>query len=387
MYPNRPIWAEVDLSAIRDNLLAVKERVGRGVRVMAVVKSDAYGHGKLEVARALDPYADWFGVSFVDEGVELRQAGFDQPILCMVTPLSDELDAVVKYRLTPVLSDAELGERLGERLARMGWMDAYRETRGLSPLFPVHVKVDTGMGRLGVWHAEAPETVARIEAVPGVHVAGLMTHFPLADGEDRSFVGEQLARFAKVRRELEKKGLKPELCHAANSAAIADLPESFLDMVRPGLALYGSYSSPHVTRNLGVRTAIALRARIAAVKTLPAGTTVSYGRLHRLERETPVGVLPLGYADGWRRSLSGRAEVLVRGKRRPIIGTICMDMCMVDLGGLGEVAPGEVVTLLGRDYSGSKIEVEEAARWMDTIPYEVTCGLSERVPRHYLRTE
>ena len=387
MYPNRPIWAEVDLSAIRDNLLAVKERVGRGVKVMAVVKSDAYGHGKLEVARALDPYADWFGVSFVDEGVELRQAGFDQPILCMVTPLSDELDAVVKYRLTPVLSDAELGERLGERLARMGWMDAYRETRGLSPLFPVHVKVDTGMGRLGVWHAEAPETVARIEAVPGVHVAGLMTHFPLADGEDRSFVGEQLARFAKVRRELEKKGLKPELCHAANSAAIADLPESFLDMVRPGLALYGSYSSPHVTRNLGVRTAIALRARIAAVKTLPAGTTVSYGRLHRLERETPVGVLPLGYADGWRRSLSGRAEVLVRGKRRPIIGTICMDMCMVDLGGLGEVTPGEVVTLLGRDYSGSKIEVEEAARWMDTVPYEVTCGLSERVPRHYLRTE
>jgi len=214
-----------------------------------------------------------------------------------------------------------------------------------------------------------------------------MTHFPLADGEDRSFAREQLERFAKVRRELERNGLRPELCHAANSAAIADLPESFLDMVRPGLALYGSYSSPNVTRNLGVRTAIALRARIAAVKTLPAGTTVSYGRLHRLERETSVGVLPLGYADGWRRSLSGRAEALVRGQRRPIIGAICMDMCMVDLGGLGEVAPGEVVTLLGRDYSGSKIEVEEAARWMDTIPYEVTCGLSERVPRHYLRTE
>jgi alanine racemase len=381
MYPNRPIWAEVDLSAIRDNLLAVKERVGRGVKIMAVVKSDAYGHGKLEVARALDPYADWFGVSFVDEGVELRQAGFDQPILCMVTPLPDELDAVIKYRLTPVLSDAGLAGHLGERLARMEWMSAYRRD------FDVHVKVDTGMGRLGVWHAEAPETVARIEAVPGVHVAGLMTHFPLADGEDRSFVGEQLARFARVRRELEGKGLSPELCHAANSAAIADLPESFLDMVRPGLALYGSYSSPHVTRNLGVRTAIALRARIASVKTLPAGATVSYGRLHRLERETPVGVLPLGYADGWRRSLSGRAEVLVRGKRRPIIGAICMDMCMVDLEGLGEVAPGEVVTLLGRDYSGSKIEVEEAARWMDTIPYEVTCGLSERVPRHYLRTE
>jgi len=381
MYPNRPIWAEVDLSAIRDNLFAVRERVGRGVKIMAVVKSDAYGHGKLEVARALDPYADWFGVSFVDEGVELRQAGFDQPILCMVTPLPDELDAVIKYRLTPVLSDAGLAGHLGERLARMEWMSAYRRD------FDVHVKVDTGMGRLGVWHAEAPETVARIEAVPGVHVAGLMTHFPLADGEDRSFVGEQLARFARVRRELEGKGLSPELCHAANSAAIADLPESFLDMVRPGLALYGSYSSPHVTRNLGVRTAIALRARIASVKTLPAGATVSYGRLHRLERETPVGVLPLGYADGWRRSLSGRAEVLVRGKRRPIIGAICMDMCMVDLEGLGEVAPGEVVTLLGRDYSGSKIEVEEAARWMDTIPYEVTCGLSERVPRHYLRTE
>ncbi|OGD78086.1 MAG: alanine racemase [Candidatus Coatesbacteria bacterium RBG_13_66_14] len=381
MYPNRPIWAEVDLSAIRDNLLAVKERVGRGVKVMAVVKSDAYGHGKLEVARALDPYADWFGVSFVDEGVELRQAGFDQPILCMVTPLPDELDAVIKYRLTPVLSDASLAGQLGERLARMEWMSAYRRD------FDVHVKVDTGMGRLGVWHAEAPETVARIEAVPGVHVAGLMTHFPLADGEDKDFAREQLGLFARVRRELGKKGLKPELCHAANSAAIADLPESFLDMVRPGLALYGSYSSPHVTRNLDVRTAIALRARIAAVKTLPAGTTVSYGRLHRLERETPVGVLPLGYADGWRRSLGGRAEALVRGKRRPIIGAICMDMCMVDLGGLGEVTPGEVVTLLGRDYSGEKIEVEEVARWMDTVPYEVTCGLSERVPRHYLRTE
>lgn len=387
MYPNRPIWAEVDLSAIRDNLFAVRERVGRAVKIMAVVKSDAYGHGKLEVARTLDPYADWFGVSFVDEGVELRQAGFDQPILCMVTPLADELDAVIKYRLTPVLSDAELADRLGERLARMGWLDAYRQTRGLSPLFPVHVKVDTGMGRLGVWYTEAPEVAARIEAVPGVHVAGLMTHFPLADGEDKSFAGEQLARFAGVRRELEKKGLKPELCHAANSAAVADLPESFLDMVRPGLALYGSYSSPNVTRNLGVRTAIALRARIAAVKTLPAGSTVSYGRLHRMEQKTPVGVLPLGYADGWRRSLTGRAEALVRGQRRPIIGAICMDMCMVDLGGLGEVAPGEVVTLLGRDYSGSIIEVEEAARWMDTIPYEVTCGLSERVPRHYLRTE
>ncbi len=381
MYPNRPIWAEVDLRAIRDNFFALRERVGRAVKIMAVVKSDAYGHGKLEVAQALNPYADWFGVSFVDEGVELRQAGFDQPILSLVTPLPDELDAVIRYRLTPVLSDAALAGHLSERLKRMGWLGAYRRD------FDVHVKVDTGMGRLGVWYSEAPEIVAEIEAAEGVHVSGLLTHFPLADGEDKTYVREQLRRFDQVCRKVEEKGISPEFYHAANSAAIADVPESYLDMVRPGLALYGSYSSPHVTRNLGIRTAIALRARIATVKTLPAGTTISYGRRHRLERDTPIGVLPLGYADGWRRSLCDRAEVLVRGQRRPIIGAICMDMCMVSLEGLGEVAPGEVVTLLGRDYSGEKIEVEEVAGWMDTIPYEVTCGLSERVPRHYLRLE
>ncbi|MCD4732787.1 alanine racemase [bacterium] len=375
MYPNRPIWAEVDLHAIRDNFFSLRERVGSGVKMMAVIKSDAYGHGKLQVAQTLHGYADWFGVSFVDEGVELRQAGYDEPILCLVSPLADELDAVIKYRLTPVLSELALAKALVERLHHHG----YQEKQG----YPVHVKIDTGMGRLGVWHEEAVEVVKQIAALTDLRISGLMTHFPLADGEDKSFALEQLRRFKRVKEELAEVGITPELCHAANSAGIIDLPESHLDMVRPGVAIYGSYPSPHVSRELGLKQALTLRARIALVKQLPAGTTISYGRRFALEKDTRVGVLPLGYADGWRRSLLNKAEVLVRGERRPLIGVICMDMCMVDLSGFEDVIAGEVVTLLGQDYSGELISVEEVASWMDTIPYEVTCGLSSRVPRHY----
>lgn len=373
MYPNRPVWAEVDLDAVLDNLRRIRHRVGSAVRVMAVVKSDAYGHGKLEVVEKLHRYCDWLGVSFIDEGVELRQAGYDLPILCLVSPLPDELDALIKYELTPVISDLSLGRALSERL----------EFQGRAPV-KVHLKIDTGMGRLGVWHTDAAGLAAELAALPKIELGGMMTHFPLADGADKSFAREQVRRFAAVIDAVRERGLQPGICHAANTAAVLELPESHFDMVRPGLALYGSYPSPHVGREIGLETAIALRARLAVVKRLPAGTTISYGRRYRLERDTTVGVLPLGYADGWHRGMTGRARAIVRGQRRPIIGVICMDMSMIDLGGLEDVRAGEVVTLMGRDYSGELISVEEVAEWMDTIPYEVTCALSERVPRHYL---
>lgn len=378
MYPNRPVWAEVDLQVILDNLRRVRERVGPTVKLMAVVKSDAYGHGKLEVVETIHRWCDWLGVSFIDEGVELRQAGYDLPILCLVSPLPDELDAVIKYGLTPTVSDLSIVRALSERLEHWGWDAANAPPR------EVHLKVDTGMGRLGVWHSEAAAAAVEIAALPGVALGGLMTHFPLADGADKSFVHKQIRRFDAVVDELRGRGLDPGLRHAANTAAALDIPQSRYDMVRPGLALYGSYPSEHVDRSIGLRNALTLRARLAVVKRLPAGTTISYGRRYRLERDTTVGVLPVGYADGWRRGLTGRAEVVFRGRRRPIIGVICMDMCLIDLEDCPDARPGEVVTLLGRDYSGEVIRVEEAAGWMETIPYEVTCALSERVPRHYL---
>lgn len=375
MYPNRPVWAEVDLQVILDNLRRVRRQVGPTVKIMAVVKSDAYGHGKLEVVEKLHRYCDWLGVSFIDEGVELRQAGYDLPILCLVPPLTDELDAVIKYNLTPVIANQELARALSERLGRTGSTGERRE---------VHLKVDTGMGRLGVWHAEAADTAERIAALPGIRLGGLMTHFPLADAEDKSFTRLQLNRFQDVVQTLRDRGIDPGLRHTANTAAVLDIPESRFEMIRPGLALYGSYPSRHVSREIGLENALTLRARLVEVKRLPRGTTISYGARYRLEEDTTVGVLPLGYADGWRRGLTGRAEVLFRGRRRPIIGVICMDMCMIDLTGSEDARPGEVVTLLGRDYSGGRIEVEELADWLETIPYEITCGLSERVPRHYL---
>ena len=359
----RPTWVDVDLDAIRHNARVLKPE---GVELMAVVKANGYGHGDVEVARAaLEAGATWVGVALVEEGVKLRGAGIEAPIL-VLSELPGGSEAVaLAHRLTPTLySDAGL-----ERLATAA--------RGS---VPVHVKVDTGMHRAGVWPpAEAAAFAGRVRAA-GLEVQGLFTHFARSE-EDETTTKEQLAWFLEVADAIRAAGPAPRLLHAANTAAVIRHPESHLDLVRPGIGLYGIEPAPGVGADLGLRPALAWRSEVSLAKRLPAGKAVSYGHRYRLERDAWIATVPVGYADGYPRQLTNLAEVLIRGSRCRVAGTVTMDQLMVDCGDL-EVTAGEEVMLIGSQ-GEETIDANGLGRLFGTIGYEVVTGIGARVPRRY----
>jgi len=362
----RPTVAEIDLGAVQRNLGRVRQAIGPAVGVFGVVKADAYGHGAVPVARALEPLCEALAVSLVEEGLELRAAGIRSPILVLGAYYNRHQDEVVSERLTPVVYDREQLERFaaaGKRLGRR---------------VDVHLKVDTGMSRLGVTPAELGATLARVAELPQLRLVGLCTHFASADVEETAATDSALGRFRTALDQARGQGFAALTRHAANSAAAVRFPEARFDAVRPGLALYGAMPSP-VVRLAGLEGALALRTRIMAIREIPAGTTVSYGGTWRAARPTRVATLPIGYADGYPRHVQA-AEVLVMGRRVPIIGAVCMDMLMIDATDLPEVALDGPVTLIGRD-GGEEITVDDMARWAGTISYEILCGISKRVPR------
>jgi alanine racemase len=362
----RPTVAEIDLGAVLRNLGRVRQAMGPGVAVFGVVKADAYGHGAVPVARALEAHCDALAVSLVEEGLELRAAGIRSPILVLGAYYNRHQDEVVAERLTPVVYDREQLERFAAAGKRLG-----------RPV-DVHLKVDTGMSRLGVTATELEPTLARVAELPQLRLVGLCTHFASADVQEVDATESALARFRSALEQAGRQGFAGLTRHAANSAAAVRFPEARFDAVRPGLALYGAMPSP-VVRLAGLEGALALRTRIMAVREIPAGTAVSYGGTWRAARPTRVATLPIGYADGYPRHVRG-AEVLVDGRRVPIIGAVCMDMLMIDVTDLPEAALDGTVTLIGRD-GGEEITVDDLARWAGTISYEILCGISKRVPR------
>jgi alanine racemase len=356
----RPTVAEIDLEAIRHNVRAVKPP---DAELMAVVKANGYGHRAIPVARAaLQGGAAWLGVALVEEGLELREAGIDAPVLVLTElPPGSERDAL-EARLTPTL----YSERALRALAQAAPPDGVG----------VHVKVDTGMHRVGIPPQEAPGLVEDAVAA-GLRIDGLWTHFARAEEPGDPTTARQLQLFLEVCSELESRGIRPRYRHAANSGATIAAPETHLDLVRVGAAMYGIAPGPQPPVDL--RPAMTLRSAVTHSKRVPPGHGISYGHRHRTERETTIATVPIGYADGYLRSLSNSGRVLIRGNRYPVVGSVTMDHLMVDCGD-DPITVGDDVVLFGRQGDG-EIRVEEVAAWAGTIAWEVVCAVSERVPR------
>ncbi|MFO7741276.1 MAG: alanine racemase [Anaerolineae bacterium] len=374
-------WAEVDLDAIAQNARLLKSCGGSGCELMVAVKANAYGHGAVPVSRmALAGGATRLAVHRVEEGIELRQAGISVPILIMGYTLPAESEAVVQWDLTPTVNS--------EPQARALSAAATAEEKAL----PVHIKVDTGMGRYGLLPDEVvgfTRFLAAMEAnpasgQPGLILEGLYTHFAVADLADKAYTRRQFRVYMEVVERLEAAGFSFPLKHVCNSAATIDLPAMALDMVRCGIALYGLRPSAEVDPPVALKAALTLKSRVARVRTLPAGASISYGRTYVTEEPTRVALIPVGYGDGYHRLLSNRGAVLIRGKRAPIVGRVCMDQFVVNVSDIPGVRLHDEVVLIGRQGEGS-ISAEQVARWAETINYEITTGLMPRVTRVYLR--
>lgn len=362
----RPTRAEILLDAIGHNLRVVRG-AARGRKILAVVKADAYGHGVVPVARRLQAEGvDGFGVALAEEGLELREAGIDRAILVLNGINGGAHREIIAAGLTPVLY--EITE------AR-----AFELVSGSRPI-DVHLKVDTGMGRLGVPLGELSDFLRELRRFPSIRIAGLMTHLSTADA-DPQYVAEQLAGFAQARGLVRRFGHEPSVLHVANSAALFRHPESHFDWVRPGLALYGYPGSDTIDAPL--RPALRWRTEVLRVRTLQAGESVGYGRSFRAHAETRLATIPVGYGDGLLRSASNRGQVLIGGVRCPIVGNIAMDLTTVDVSGVSGVAVGDEVLLLG-EQGGAVLDARDLALASGTIPYEVLTNVSRRVPRVYL---
>lgn len=358
----RPTWAEIDLGALVSNLRLLRRRVGPRPKLMFVVKANAYGHDAVLCALAAQKAraADWLGVSSVEEGVALRDAGVKLPVLVLgsLYPFESVL-AAAAHGLTPIVASLESARRVAEAATRL------RRT------IDVHVKVDTGMGRIGVRPDAAAELVRGLSTLRGIRVQGLYTHMAKAEN-DPAFTRRQLSAFGKVLKALEKEGLRPPLVHAANSAAALRHPESRFDLVRPGLAAYGLYD--------GFSPVLSLKSKLVYVKTVAKGATVSYGASWRAKRASRIATLPVGYGDGYPRALSNGAPVLVGGARCPVVGRVTMDQVMVDVSDAPSARVGDDAVLIGRQ-GGEEVRAGELARLCGTIPYETVTALSGRVPR------
>jgi alanine racemase len=372
MRPQRPTWLEIDLSTIANNTRLLKTLVGPQVRVMISLKADAYGHGALKVARTvLHNGASMLGVATVSEATPLRDAGIDAPILVYGYIPHWQMREAVRLGITATLYSSESAQALS------------RAALALGKIVKVHVKVDTGMGRLGIRHEQLDEIVALVReilALPGLELEGIYTHFASADAHDQTHARLQLARFQHVLSVLTIQRLRPPIVHAANSAATLSLPEARFDMVRPGTAAYGLDPSPVVRLPEGFRAALSFKTQVSQVKWIPEGECISYGCTYITERPTLIAVLPVGYADGFRRAPKNWGSVLIRGQEAPILGRVCMDQCMVDVTHIPETRMGDEVVLIGRQGHAS-LTAEQVAERLGTINYEVVSEILARVPR------
>jgi alanine racemase len=370
-------WAEVSLRALGENFDAVQKHVGQGVTICAVVKADGYGHGAVECARALESEgAQWLGVTDAAEGMALRGAGVEVRILLMTGIWKGEEEAVVAHNLTPTIWESWHIESL-ERAAR-----------NRQSILPVHLKLDTGMNRLGASIAVLPRVCELLSACKHLTLEGVSTHFASAEVLDAEDAGCQMKRFEEGLTVLQSFGLRPPLVHMGNSAAMSARPETWKTMVRPGIALYG-YSlafsragGPAAVEPLPLRPVLSWKTRVLTIKDVPAGEAVGYMGTFVTKERSRIAVLPVGYADGYPRLLSNRARVIVGGEYAPVVGRVSMDLTIVDVSRIRSVAVGDEVILIGT-INGKSVDAVELARLCESVPYEILCGLSQRVPRVY----
>jgi len=369
----RPAWIEVDLAALRQNVQEIRRITDPQAAVMAVVKANGYGHGVTEVSlTALQSGASWLGVALLQEAVLLREKGIKAPILILGYTPSEYAEEVIMNDISQTVFTREDAFALAAAAQRLG------------KRAKIHVKIDTGMGRLGFYpNSDTIDLIECFSYLPGLNLGGIYTHFASADEDDKTYTEEQFTKFQWLLKQLAARHIFIKWRHCANSAAVLDLPYTHLNLVRPGIVLYGLYPSPHVRHDLvQLRPVLSLKAQVAFVKEVSKGSSISYGCTFVASHNTRIATIPLGYGDGYSRGLSGGSDVLIRGKRVPIVGRICMDQLMVDVEDIPGVAQGEEVVLIGRQGS-DEITADELADCLDTINYEIVCLLSERLPRIY----
>lgn len=367
---HRPTFAEIDLCAIEHNIRAIRKAVGPNVKIMPAVKADGYGHGSIQSSLAvLRAGADKLGVASVEEAIELRDGGITAPILILGCSSPESAPEIVEFGISATVCDLHFAQALADEAIK-------RNKKALA-----HVKVDTGMGRIGVPPEDAFNLVSEIADLSPVSFEGLFTHFPSSDDTDKAFTQEQLRVFKNLLWDLKERKIVPTFAHTANSAAVIEHPDSHLDLVRPGIIAYGLYPSMDISHNLNLRPALTFKTKIVYLKELPAGKTISYGRTFTTTRRTKVATLPVGYADGYDRLLSNRGVVAVNGCKAPVIGRICMDQTMIDVTDVPNVSVGDDVILLGGGYD--YLGVDKVAEMLGVIPYEVICSIGKRVPRVY----
>jgi alanine racemase len=375
---SRPTWAEIDLNKLAANFQQIKQRVASTARIMAVVKANAYGHGAVECARRLAAEgADWFGVALPEEAVQLRNSGITQPVLCLAGFWPGQAAVCIQHRLTPVVYRVDMLEALNQAATEA------------NAIVDVHVKVDTGMGRLGVRFDQLGEFAGAVERFRNVRIDGLMTHLAAADDAAcRPLTLDQIRRFDDAVNAFRERGYRPTHLHLANSAGVYGHRESWGNMVRPGGVLYGLWRDvlPLSVSDPRLVPVMSLYSRIIMLKWVPPGETIGYGCTFEASRRSLIATLPIGYHDGYMRGFSNRAHVIVRGVYAPVVGRVSMDLTLIDVTDIAGVELNDEVRLLGWDRRTPelKIKAEDLARIAGTLSYEVTCGVSDRVPRVYV---
>lgn len=363
-------WAEINLAAVRFNINNIQKKLGENIELMAIVKCNAYGHGAIEVSRQiLNLGVKALGVSSLYEGIELRDIFTDIPIIVLSAGMSGQAEEFIEYNLSPVVCTWQMTNALADAARKRG-------TRA-----KVHIKVDTGMGRIGVWHERADEFTRQVHKMPDIEIEGICSHFATSDEQNLDFAKQQFEWFNRC---LEKiKDLPIRFKHISNTAAIFNLPEAHLNMVRPGLSIYGVSPSEYVKDVEKLRPALSLKTKVAFLKTIPKGRTLSYARTYKTEKEMKVATLPVGYGDGYPLSLSNKAYVLIKGKKARILGAVTMDQIMVDVTDIKDVKTEDIAVLIGKQ-GDEEITATEIARMAGTIPYEIFTSINKRVQRVYL---
>jgi len=366
----RPTVGEVDLGALEFNYRQIRKRIPEGVKLLAVVKADAYGHGAIPVSLKLEKLGvEYLGVAITEEGVELRRGGVKAPILVLGGIFGGEVDQIFRFRLTPVIfrkDSLKLFSREAERRKRK---------------VKVHLKVDTGMGRLGVPLSLWPDFLKEVKRFPKIEIEGILSHFSMTD-EEKGYTQNQWRGFQRAVAIAQEMGISYQYLHMASSATLTAFPAYSAKLVRPGIMLYGSYPSPTFQAPIPLKPVMTLKTRIHFLKPVPSGTRISYGGTFTTKRESFIATLPIGYADGYSRHLSNHGEVLIHGKRAPVVGKVCMDFIMVDVTDIPHVSVGDEVVLMGRQ-GREQITAEEIAEKINSISYEVLCLIGKRVPRIY----
>ncbi len=367
------VTANINLDAICNNILNTKKLIGNSTKIMAIIKADGYGHGAVPIARALEQIGvDAYGIAIIEEGVELRNAGINKPLLILGYTPKEQYRQLVQYDITQTIFQLCSAEDLSR--------EAIRQNR----IANVHIKIDTGMSRIGFSDTEESiENIKKISLLDGININGIYTHFACADESNKTSAHNQLKRFLNFVKRLEQEGIVISVKHISNSAGIIDLPEAKLDMVRSGISTYGLYPSEEVNKEkLPLEPAMEIKTHVSYVKEIDAGIGVSYGSTFITNRKTRIATIPVGYGDGYPRQLSSKGRVLIHGKSAPILGRVCMDQFMVDVTEIEDVAQGDVVTLLGKDKE-EYISVEELANMSYSFNYEFICNVGKRIPRIY----